>query len=166
MPGKGKGYRVTLLPVNAIECSTYLQTFHMNFLNLKNHIEAIVKYLLISKYIYITIWVSLIGPYQLPISLLLSFLTRFESISYIKHYIHLFPVFISVLYGNNSYNQLTVIGITLKDESNNVIVLLLSVLRLQPLLSVCGTVSGFKAKHNKTKIPMTTKFSSAHSLVG
>lgn len=83
----------------------------------------------------------------------------------IKHYVHLFPVFICVIYGNNSYNQLTIIGITLKDESNNVIVLLLSVLRLQPLLNICGTVSGFKAKHNKTKIPMTAKFIGTHSLV-
>lgn len=83
----------------------------------------------------------------------------------IKHYVHLFPVFICVLYGNNSYNQLTIIGISLKDESNSVLALLLSVLRLQPLLSVCGTVSGFKAKRNKTKIPMTTKFTSSHSLV-
>lgn len=35
--------------------------------------------------------------------------------------------------------------------------------RFQPQLSVCGTASVFKAKHNKTKIPMTTKFIGALS---
>lgn len=134
----------------------------MNFLNLKNHIESIVNTfspLNISAYLFeshILVYTNNQYLYNLQLSL---------SQSAISNYVHLFPVFICVLYGNNSYNQLTVIGITLKDESNNVIVLLLSVLRLQPLLSVCGTVSGFKAKHNKTKIPMTTKFTRAHSLV-
>lgn len=53
----------------------------------------------------------------------------------------------------------SIIGITLKDESNNVVGVKITtaIKRL-----CCGTVSGFKAKHNETKIPMTTKFTSAH----
>lgn len=98
--GRGTGsFLVILLPVNAIECCTLTNIPYVNFLNLKNHIEAIVNTLSslnISAYLsesHKLVCTNNQYLYNLDLQLSLSQ-------SAISNYVHLFPVFICVLYGN------------------------------------------------------------------